>query len=54
MNQSEWDQLLSIRREMNENMMALCVEDHELYTELLVKSLAGKGDVPVGSVSRTP
>lgn len=52
MEQQEWDLLLKIRAEMNANMMALNVDDHELYTELLVKSLEGKGDQPSRAVSR--
>jgi hypothetical protein len=51
MNQEEWDELLAIRHEMNENLMALDARMQERYTELLVKSLEGKGDRPVGAVS---
>ena len=52
MTDDEWEQLLAIRAEMNANMMALSADDHELYTELLVKSLAGKGNEPIGTVNR--
>lgn len=52
MEQHEWDLLVQMRTEMNANMMALSADDHELYTELLVKSLAGKGDLPVGTGNR--
>jgi hypothetical protein len=44
MNQTEWNELLAIRREMNENLMAIDARTQERYTELLVKSLEGKGD----------
>lgn len=53
MNQEEWNQLLAIRKEMNANMMALDVATQERYTELLVKSLAGKGDEPLQAVNPT-
>jgi hypothetical protein len=51
MNQEEWNELLAIRHEMNENLMALDARMQERYTELLVKSLEGKGDRPMGAVS---
>jgi hypothetical protein len=47
MNQAEWNELLAIRREMNANLMAIDAKTQERYTELLVKSLEGKGDGPV-------
>ena len=53
MNQSEWNELLKIRQEMNGNLMALDVRTQERYTELLVKSLQGKGDRPVGAGNPT-
>ena len=52
MEQSEWDELLAIRREMNDNLMAQDVRTQERYTELLVKSLEGKGDSIQGTVNR--
>ena len=52
MNQTEWDQLLAIRAEMNNNLMAYDWEAQEKFTELLVKSLEGKGDLPVRAVNR--
>ena len=51
MEQTEWNELLAIRREMNENLMALDARTQERYTELLVKSLEGKGDPTFGSVT---
>ena len=53
MTQSEWDELVAIRKEMNANMMALDTVTHERYTELLVKSLAEKGNKPLRTVNRT-
>ena len=52
MNQTEWDQLLAIRAEMSNNLMAYDWEAQEKFTELLVKSLEGKGDLPVRAVNR--
>lgn len=54
MEQQEWDLLLSMRDSLNENLMAYDWVAQEKFTELLVKSLEGKGDPPVGTVSRTP
>ena len=51
MEQTEWNELLAIRREMNANMMALDAKTQERYTELLVKSLEGKGDPTLRAVS---
>lgn len=53
MEEHEWEQLLSIRKEMNANLMAQDVATQEKYTELLVKSLEGKGDGPLRPVNRT-
>jgi len=44
MNQSEWEELLSLRAEMNNGMTGLSTVHQERFTELLVKSLRGKGD----------
>jgi hypothetical protein len=52
MNQEEWDKLLAIRHEMNANLMAQGTVTQEKYTELLVKSLEGKGDIPIGADNR--
>jgi hypothetical protein len=52
--QEEWEELLSIRKEMNANLMAQSTETQEKYVQLLVKSLEGKGDGPIrGTVSPT-
>jgi hypothetical protein len=52
MDDNEWDELLAIREEMNANLMAQGAQVQERYTELLVKSLEGKGDPPVRAVNR--
>ncbi len=53
MNDQEWQQLIALRAELNSNLMAYDCETQEKYTELLVKSLAGKGDVPFRAVPPT-
>lgn len=53
MEETEWEQLLSIRKEMNANLMAQDVATQEKYTELFVKSLEGKGDQPPRAVNPT-
>jgi hypothetical protein len=52
MDQSEWDTLDAIRRNLNANLMAYDCEAQEKFTELLVKSLEGKGDRSPSSVFR--
>lgn len=54
MDQTEWDTLNAIRKELNSNLMAYDWSTQEKFTELFVKSLEGKGDGPLGSVPRTP
>ena len=53
MNDQEWDQLLALRAELNGNLMAYDCETQEKFTELLVKSLAGKSDSRPRAVSPT-
>jgi hypothetical protein len=52
MDQAEWDTLDAIRRNLNANLMAYDWEAQEKFTELLVKSLEGKGDQEPSSVFR--
>ena len=52
MDQQEWNQLDTLRKELNSNLMAYDWETQEKFTELLVKSLEGKGDYPVRSETR--
>ena len=51
MDQAEWDTLDAIRKELNSNLMAYDWMAQEKFTELLVKSLEGKGDWPVSRPS---
>ena len=44
MDQQEWETLDAIRKELNSNLMAYDWSTQEKFTELLVKSLEGKGD----------
>ncbi len=53
MDQQEWNELDALRQELNSNLMAYDWETQEKFTELLVKSLEGKGDQPVRAVNRT-
>lgn len=53
MTEEEWNLLLAIRKEMNGNLMAQNSTTQEKYTELLVKSLEGKGDSPPRAVNPT-
>ena len=53
MDQAEWNTLDAIRKELNSNLMAYDWSTQEKFTELLVKSLEGKGDISQSSVSRT-
>ena len=53
MDQAEWETLDSIRKELNSNLMAYDWSTQEKFTELLVKSLEGKGDQPPGAVNPT-
>lgn len=46
MDNQEWETLNAIRKELNTNLMAYDWETQEKFTELLVKSLEGKGDWP--------
>ena len=50
MDQEQWEKLDQIRRNLNQNLMAYDSETQEKFTELLVQSLEGKGDVRGGSI----
>lgn len=52
MNKQEWEQLLTLREALNNNLMAYDVSTQERFTELLVKSLEGKGDPTLGTGNR--
>jgi hypothetical protein len=52
MDQQEWEQLLTLREALNNNLMAYDVSTQERFTELLVKSLEGKGDRTTSTENR--
>jgi hypothetical protein len=53
MDQQEWEQLDTLRKELNANLMAYDWSAQEKFTELLVKSLEGKGDGALRAVPPT-
>lgn len=42
----EWDEMVALKKAINENPFSVTPEKQELFTQLFVKSLAGKGDDP--------
>ena len=44
MDNTEWEELNALRKELNSNLMAYDWSVQEKFTELFVKSLEGKGD----------
>lgn len=44
MEDQEWQMLLALRAELQNHLMAYDTEAQEKFTELLVKSLVGKGN----------
>jgi hypothetical protein len=40
----EWNELVALKNAINDNPAAVAAEKMELFTELLVRSLEGKGD----------
>ena len=53
MEEKDWETLVEIKNELDANLMAYDWQTQEKFTELLVESLKGKGDKPLGTVSRT-
>lgn len=53
MEDKDWEELNALRKELNSNLMAYDPYAQEKFAELLVQSLAGKGDWPSGSDTRT-
>jgi hypothetical protein len=49
--QDEWDELVALKEAINNNPATVHPEKMELFTELLVRSLAGKGDMPPKQLS---
>ena len=52
MDQTEWETLDAIRKELNGHLMSYDWEAQEKFTELFVKSLEGKSDGPVSRGNR--
>ncbi len=52
MTDSEWDQLVSMKREMDNHLMSHDWHAMERFAELMVESLRGKGDRAVGEGTR--
>jgi hypothetical protein len=40
----EWNELVALKNAINDNPATVCPQKMELFTELLVRSLEGKGD----------
>ncbi len=53
MEEKDWETLVEIKNELDANLMAYDWQTQEKFTELFVESLKGKGDKPLGRVSRT-
>jgi hypothetical protein len=47
----EWDELVALKEAINYNPSTVTYERMEKFTELMVRSLEGKGDVPLRKVS---
>jgi hypothetical protein len=42
--EEEWNELVALKNAINDNPATVCPQKMELFTELLVRSLEGKGD----------
>lgn len=47
----EWNELVALKDAINYNPSTVTYEKMEKFTELMVRSLEGKGDVPLRKVS---
>ena len=47
----EWNELVALKEAINYDPHTVTPEKMELFTELMVRSLEGKGDVPLKQVS---
>jgi hypothetical protein len=47
----EWNELVALKNAINDNPATVSPEKMELFTELFVRSLDGKGDVPISELS---
>jgi len=46
--QEEWNELVDLKKAINQYPASVHPDKMERFTELLVRTLAGKGDGPVG------
>lgn len=53
MDSTDWNTLVELREELNNNLMAYDADAQEKYVKLLVESLEGKGDRPMGTGNPT-
>jgi hypothetical protein len=51
MNQVEWDELIALKDAIDGYPQSVVPEHQERFTELFVKSLAGKGDLSLNDKS---
>jgi hypothetical protein len=49
--EDEWNELVALKNAINDNPASVHFEKMERFTELMVRSLEGKGDRPVAQVS---
>ena len=47
----EWNELVALKEAINYDPHTVTPDKMELFTELMVRSLEGKGDVPLKQVS---
>ena len=47
----EWDEIVALKEAINYDPSTVTYEKMEKFSELLVRSLEGKGDVPLRKVS---
>lgn len=47
--QEEFDEMVVLKNAINDNPASVVPEKMEAFTEYLVRSLAGKGDVPMNT-----
>jgi hypothetical protein len=51
LSKEEWNELVALKEAINYNPSTVTYERMEKFTELMVRSLEGKGDVPLRKVS---
>jgi hypothetical protein len=50
----EWNELVALKEAINYDPHTVTPEKMELFTELMVRSLEGKGDVPLKQLNLGP